>query len=146
MCIAKLCQFFCQITASTYTQSTIIKNFFPSNRFVENRLHKSLLFRKTTRTSLKNLNMTSANGSNPLPIRMHCSNCASYIETRVETVTRWFGPVACIWNKFMVYIGLLHFYFGSNQENWSLILRYVALFGMKGSINIHTCPNCNYKL
>ena len=101
------------------------------------------LFYPQNRPSLKNLEMSSFN-SRPNSIRMHCPNCFSQMETRVEIVSRWFGPFAALWNKFLFFCGLLHFYFGSNQ-NWSVILTYNAYFGINGSYNRHTCPNCNYE-
>ena len=93
-------------------------------------------------------NMVSVYCANP--IRMYCSNCFIEMETRVERVNRWYGPIAGLWNKMLVLIGMAHFLFGSNrlynQENLELIFSPVARFGIKGtSTNIlHTCPICEY--
>ena len=86
------------------------------------------------------------------PIRMYCSNCFIEMETRVERVNRWYGPIAALWNKMLVLIGCLivraHFLFGANpEESLELIFTPVARFGIKGtSANIlHTCPTCDYQ-
>ena len=81
------------------------------------------------------------------PIRMHCSNCFIEMKTRVERVKRWYGPIAALWNKMLVLIGMAHFLFGSNQENLSLIFTPVARFGIKGTSTkiLHTCPICDYE-
>ena len=81
------------------------------------------------------------------PIRMYCSNCFIEMKTRVERVNRWYGPIAALWNKMLVLIGMVNFLFGSNQENLALIFTPVARFGIKGtSTNIlHICPVCDYE-
>ena len=61
------------------------------------------LFYPQNRPSLKNLEMSSFN-SRPNSIRMHCPNCFSQMETRVEIVSRWFGPFAALWNKFLFFV------------------------------------------
>ena len=86
------------------------------------------------------------------PIRMYCSNCFIEMETRVERVNRWYGPIAAQWNKMLVLIGMVsflfvHFLFGFNQENFELIFTPVARFGIKGTSCkiLRTCPNCDYQ-
>ena len=81
------------------------------------------------------------------PIRMYCSNCFIEMKTRVERVTRWYSPIAALWNKMLVLIGMVNFLIGSNQEDLSLIFTPVARFGIKGtSTNIlHICPVCDYE-
>ena len=83
---------------------------------------------------------------------MYCSNC--FIEmTRVESVNRWYGPIASQWNKMLVLIGMVYFLFvyflfGSiNQENLELMFTPVARFGIKGTSSkiLHTCPTCDYQ-
>ena len=70
------------------------------------------------------------------------------METRVERVNRWYGPIAALWNKMLVLIGCLigeaHFLFGSNPEEiLELIFTPVARFGIKGTSTLHTCPTCD---
>ena len=95
-------------------------------------------------------NMASVYGPNP--IRMYCSNCFIEMETRVERVNRWYGPIAALWNKMLVLIGCLivraHFLFGPNpEESLELIFTPVARFGIKGTSCkiLRTCPNCDYQ-
>jgi hypothetical protein len=85
------------------------------------------------------------------PIKIYCSNCFIEMETRVERV--WYGPIAALWNKTLVLIGIIigmahsHFRFGSNQETLELIFTPVARFGIKGTSFkiLHTCPICDYQ-
>ena len=69
------------------------------------------------------------------------------METTVERVNRWYGPIAALWNKMLVLIGMAHFLYGSNQlynqENLELIFTPVARFGIKGTSTLHTCPTCD---
>ena len=76
------------------------------------------------------------------------------METRVERVNRWYGPIAELWNKTLVLIGIMlvsigmaQILFGSNQENLESMFTPVARFGIIGASSkiLHTCPICDYQ-